>query len=119
MPNIIEGSIAMAPNEYNSYLYQWTQKSNNMKYVGYHTGSVLDGYEHSSTNEEFNLAFASPDEEFTIDILAYGSKKEMQQQENILLSSVDAKNNPEWYNKTNGVQPVSYTHLTLPTICSV
>ena len=100
MPKIVEGSIAMAPNEYNSYLYQWTQKSNNMKYAGYHTGSVLDGYEHSSTNEEFNLAFASPDEEFRIDILAYGSKKEMRQRENILLSSVDAKNNPEWYNKT-------------------
>ena len=114
MPNIVEGSIAMAPNEYNSYLYQWTQKSNNMKYVGYHTGSVLDGYEHSSTNEEFNLAFASPDEEFTIDILAYGSKKEMQQQENILLSSVDAKNNPEWYNKTNGVQ--QYADIDLEKI---
>lgn len=104
MPKIVEGSIAMAPNEYNSYLYQWTQTSNNMKYVGYHTGSVLDGYEHSSTNEEFNLAFANPEEEFTIDILAYGSKKEMQQRENLLLSSVDAKNNPEWYNKTNGIQ---------------
>ena len=62
MPNIVEGSIAMAPNEYNSYLYQWTQESNNMKYVGYHTGSVLDGYDHSSTNEEFNLAFARPEE---------------------------------------------------------
>ena len=24
----------------------------------------------------------------------------------------------EWYSKT-GVKPVSYTHLTLPTICSV
>ena len=112
MPIITEGSIAMAPNEYNSYLYQWTQTSNNMKYVGYHTGSVLDGYEHSSTNEEFNLAFARPEEKFTIDILAYGSKKEMQQQENILLSSVDAKNNPEWYNKTNGVQQYTDINLT-------
>ena len=111
MPKIVEGSIAMAPNKYNSYLYQWTQKSNNMKYAGYHTGSVLDGYDHSSTNKEFNLAFASPDEEFVIDILAYGSKKEMQQRENLLLSSVDAKNNPEWYNKTNGIQ--QYTNVDL------
>tara|TARA_B100000575_G_C23084080_1_gene624674 strand:+ start:184 stop:1464 length:1281 start_codon:yes stop_codon:yes gene_type:complete len=111
MPIIIEGSIAMAPSEYNSYLYQWTQKSNNMKYVGYHTGSVLDDYNHSSTNKEFNLAFANPNEEFTIDILAYGSKIEMQQQENILLSKVDAKNNPEWYNKTNGIQ--RYTDIDL------
>ena len=111
MPIIIEGSIALAPNSYNSYLYQWTQKSNNMKYAGYHTGSTLDGYDHSSTNKEFNLAFASPDEEFVIDILAYGSKKEMQQRENLLLSSVDAKNNPEWYNKTNGIQ--QYTNVDL------
>ena len=114
MPIITEGSIAMAPNEYNSYLYQWTQESNNMKYVGYHTGSVLDGYDHSSTNEEFNLAFARPEEKFTIDILAYGSKKEMQQRENILLSSVDAKNNPEWYNKTNGIQ--QYADIDLEKI---
>jgi len=108
---IIKGDIASPPNEYEAYLYKYTNEDTGKIYLGYHVGSVGDDYHHSSTNEEFNQAFSSPNSNIKFDVLSYGSKVNMLQLENKYLSQVDAKNNDQYYNKTNGSQ--QFTHIDL------
>lgn len=99
---IVESNIAAPPASYEAYRYSYTNLQNEKKYVGIHMGSVDDAYQHSSTNEEFQNAFSDSDSEFKFEVFMYGSYNEMRNQEHNTLSKVDARNNPQYYNKTNG-----------------
>ncbi len=108
MSKIIQRDTAPSPNNYECYLYSFENADNGKKYIGYHLGGVNDPYHHSSTNDEFNEAFQSSESTFYFDVLDYGSKKDMLHEEHKLLLSVNAKDNPLYYNKTNG-QSGGYT----------
>tara|TARA_R100000152_G_C6753671_1_gene177428 strand:- start:83 stop:1318 length:1236 start_codon:yes stop_codon:yes gene_type:complete len=99
---IIFRDIAPSPNKYEAYLYRFENANDGKLYIGYHLGAVNDTYQHSSTNDEFNEAFQSSDAEFYFDVLDYGDQRVMIHEENKLLTKVDARNNPLYYNKTNG-----------------
>ena len=101
-PSIKEVYIAKGPKSYEAYLYQYTNLNNNKLYVGIHKGYVGDGYWHSSTNKEFGNEFSSSAGNFKFEILNYGSYEEMTVLERNILRNNDAKNNPMFYNKTNG-----------------
>ena len=101
---IINGKIASPPKEYEAYLYRFTNKNDGKMYIGYHKGAVVDKYQHSSTNKEFNDAFSDPNSSFVYDVLSYGSSVNMLQLESQYLTQVDARNNSKYYNKTNGIQ---------------
>lgn len=85
---------------YEAFLYEWTNIKNGKKYIGYHKGTITDGYICSSKVflEEYNK---NPDH-FTRKILYYGTMEEMLKKEADLLSEVDAKNNQLYYNQHNG-----------------
>ena len=90
---------------YQAYVYRWTHLGDMKFYVGYHKVSKVgldDGYQHSSTNDEFAQVFQDSSSEFKFEILKFGTVEECKNREGILLDRVDAKNNPQYYNKHNG-----------------
>lgn len=105
-------------------------KIKSTKYIGYHKGSIHDGYQHSSENDEFVNIFNQseileieadePDfyEAFVYEwiynpikntmsrkILAYGGDTEMYSEESKLHELFDVKNNPDYFNLTNSPGP--------------
>ena len=103
---IVERIIPSPPaGGYKAYVYRWTHLGDNKIYVGYHKVSKVgldDGYQHSSTNDEFYQVFQDSSSEFKFEILKFGTVEECKNREGILLHRVDARNNPEYYNKHNG-----------------
>jgi hypothetical protein len=83
-----------------AFVYCWTDWAKDKLYIGVHIGSPDDGYVCSSIpmKEE---RFTRPGD-FTRTIVASGSKENMYSFERTLLKVVDAKNDPHYYNKSNG-----------------
>ena len=102
--NIVEEVFAKSPKQYQGYTYKYTDLDSNRKYVGVHKGCVTDSYKHSSRNVEFNKIFQNPTSRLKYEVLSYGTFREMLNLEHKLLKKVNAKDNPEYFNKTNGVQ---------------
>lgn len=100
--SIKEVIVAQEPSIYEAYLYCYTNLNNNKVYVGIRKGYVGDGYWHSSTNTEFGKEFENSNGNFKFEILEYGSYEEMTVSERSILKKNDAKNNPLFYNKSNG-----------------
>lgn len=87
-------------NIYEAFLYEWTNTKNGMKYIGYHKGSIDDGYICSS--KPMLSDYNQTTEAFERRILAFGSKEEMVELERSTLKKLDAKRNPLYYNQQNG-----------------
>ena len=102
MTNIIERNIATPPGSYEAYLYRYTNLKTSQQYVGIHKGSVDDAYNHSSKNTEFQEVFSRTSSELKYEVLYYGEYAEMQNLEYKTLKKADARNNPLFYNKSNG-----------------
>ena len=102
MKNITQRDIASPPNKYEAYLYRYTNLENQISYVGIHKGSVDDSYKHSSACKEFADVFNNADSKLKFEVLKYGSYLEMRTSEHSILKKDDARNNPMYYNKTNG-----------------
>jgi len=101
-PQIVEAIIPPIFEEFQAFVYKFTNLKNNMIYIGYHKGKPYDGYYHSSTNKEFQNQFMNPDAKFKYEVLQYGSVNYCKSVEHKLLKQVDAANNTMYYNKTNG-----------------
>tara|TARA_Y100001938_G_C8053570_1_gene413216 strand:+ start:99 stop:1508 length:1410 start_codon:yes stop_codon:yes gene_type:complete len=85
-----------------SYIYEITNTQNQKKYIGFHKeGNHI--YRTSSTNKEFKEILAS-DQIGILDIHIgpWGSVEECKQIEYEKLTEVNAKANPQYYNKHNG-----------------
>lgn len=95
--------VGTPPAQYEAYLYRYTNTNNGKMYIGIHKGMFGDGYYHSSTSDEFNAAFSSSTAIFKLEILRYGSYHAMQVAESRMLHAVKAKNNPMYYNESNGI----------------
>jgi len=108
---MITTTIAPPPASYEAYLYKYTNSSTGRIYVGIHKGSVDDEYNHSSTNAEFKNAFANSQADLNYEVLSYGDWREMQNAEHNILQEDDARNNPIYYNKTNGYPVYSEPNL--------
>ena len=108
-PSIVKTKITKAPEKYEGYLYRFTNLKNNMIYLGVHKGFVEDEYWQSSTDGDFVKIFSDSSSELLYEILDYGTYDEMTVKEHTMLKKVDAKNNPMYYNKSNGSprQPVA------------
>ena len=99
--------------KYEAYLYEITVNGTGKKYIGYHKG-IYDGtYLHSSECPIFAEDFAKNDNEYKI--LDTGTAIAMATKEHLMLLEVDAKNNPDYYNKSNGggkyVKTVKFTDI--------
>ena len=76
-----------------------------MTYIGYHKENG-EAYFGSPTDNQLIKLLSEPTAELEFTIVDFGSKKEMMQVEHELLSEVDARNNPNYWNKTNGIPGV-------------
>ena len=83
-----------------AFVYSWKNKTTGRLYVGWHKGSTEDGYICSSRilKEEYE----KDPNNFERYIIASGNCKDMVALECAILISVDAKNNPDFYNQHNG-----------------
>ena len=84
-----------------AYLYEYRNILNGMIYLGVHKIEWGEVYYHSSTNKVFNKLTSGSEPIFTLKILQYGKYTDMHNEEHRLLSEVDAKNNPNYYNLSN------------------
>lgn len=100
--SIKDVQLGNPPSVYDGYLYRFTDMDTNRVYVGVHRGYVGDGYWHSSTNKDFDKLLANSDSNLKYEILEYGDYNQMTVSEYKILSEADAKNNPLYFNKTNG-----------------
>ena len=86
-----------------AYVYRITVNSTNKKYIGFHKlkdGEIIDNYIHSSKCPIFLKDFSKGDNNY--EIIAEGTAIDMANSERKMLLEVDAKNNDEYYNKSNG-----------------
>jgi len=85
---------------YEAYVYKITVKIIGKIYIGYHVGHEQDPYVHSSTDEQMKIDMK--EHNFNYEIIDRGTEQNMANLEHKLLTEVDAKNNPAYYNKSNG-----------------
>ena len=85
---------------YEAYVYKITVNHTGKKYIGYHIGKFDGTYHHSSECPVFAEDFAEGNN--TIECIATGTAINMATLEHKMLLEVDAKNNDEYYNKSNG-----------------
>jgi hypothetical protein len=89
------------PKGMTSTVYRWTNLRNGKMYVGIHK-ETIKAYLTSSTNEDFLKDLVMDDASWRLEILMWGSVQECRQLEYEILSKDDARNNPLYYNKSNG-----------------
>ena len=89
------------PSYATSYVYKLSSKKLNKTYIGYHkeNGKIYFG---SPTDQELIALLSDPSSDLILEVLQYGSKLEMMQLEHEMLKEVDAINNPNYWNKSNG-----------------
>lgn len=89
--------------DYFGYVYQWTNVTNNKKYIGSHYGSVNDYY--IGSGKDFMVEYKKSPENFKMIVLEYvtvDDKKRVLAIEKKWLDSVEnIKDNPEYYNLNN------------------
>ena len=105
--NYNEMEILPYTHKPDSCLYLITNLDNNKKYIGVHKYKENEypgdgAYWHSSKNKEFIKVCNNPSSNLRYEILRYGSYDIMTYYESEKLVSVDAVNNDEWYNDSNG-----------------
>ena len=87
---------------YQAYLYRYTHVPSNRAYIGIHKGLKTDAYNHSSTCEEFCDLLRTEFHNFNYEVLETGSLGAMLNKEHKMLKAVNAKSNPNYFNKSNG-----------------
>jgi hypothetical protein len=83
-----------------AFVYCWTDHATDKLYIGWHKGSVDDGYICSS--KYMKEQYLNRPNDFTRQIVASGTIGDMTNLETVLLRSADAKNNEQFYNLHNG-----------------
>ena len=98
---IVEYIPCNNPDNQPCFVYEWYNITKDKYYVGYHKGEPFDGYFHSSKDKDFADDFHTCQWRYTIK--DFGSDSLMLSLENQILSKAKAKDNPKYYNKTNGI----------------
>ena len=82
-----------------AFVYCWTDHTEEKLYVGSHRGTPDDGYVCSS---KYMLEeYMKRRQDFTREIIASGSEEDMRSFEELLLKSVNAKQDESFYNRCN------------------
>jgi len=88
--------------EYEAFVYKYTNIIDGKWYIGYHKGRPLDGYVHSSCSKEFQDLTAGNKPVFIYEVLEYGTMIAMKNLEHKLLKQAKANRNKQSYNLSNG-----------------
>ena len=84
-----------------SFVYQWTNKTLNKMYVGFHKGQEDDGYICSSSSTKFWDDFNNPEYIWERTILFRGEMQECQLKESEILDSLDITSDTIYNQKNN------------------
>lgn len=84
-----------------SFVYQWTNKTLNKIYVGFHKGREDDGYICSSSSIKFWDDFNNPDYTWERTILFRGEMRDCQLKESAILDSLDITSDAVYNQKNN------------------
>lgn len=85
-----------------AFLYMWVDKSNDMKYIGYHVGTLNDGYVCSS--DLMMAEYEKRPDDFFRTILAWGTKDQMYELETLILLELGAATRGPFYNVSNNLR---------------
>lgn len=94
-----------------SFVYIWKNLTNGRQYIGYHKGSLNDGYICSSRNENFWTDFYSPEMEWERIIIFEGTSQECLEMEQEILKNIDLRD-PEYYNNARGASVIFSEEVT-------
>lgn len=83
-----------------AFLYCWTDVVSNKLYVGWHKGQTDDGYVCSS--KLMLREYSKRPKDFSRQILAVGTSRDMVALESAILNAENAKTNVKYYNMHNG-----------------
>jgi hypothetical protein len=97
---ILVCDVPLDGNEYEAFLYKILVIHTNKFYIGYHVGTVNDGYWHSSKCPIFAKEFAKGNNQ--VFVLNVGTKSNMIYKERRILDELNAKQNVNCYNLSNG-----------------
>lgn len=86
-----------------AFVYKWSNLTNGKFYIGYHKGSLDDGYISSSHNEMFWNDFTNPEMVWVREIIFIGSKNDCLFEEQKILKKYDLKDYT-LYNNARGSQ---------------
>jgi len=86
-----------------SFVYIWRNLTNGCKYVGYHKGSIDDGYVSSSSNQRFWNDYFNRLHDWKREIIFEGTQEECLKYEQDYLKSIDLSSD-EWYNNARGAE---------------
>lgn len=86
-----------------AFVYKWSNLTNGKFYIGYHKGSLDDGYISSSHNEMFWNDFTNPKMVWEREIIFIGSKNDCLFEEQKILKKYDLKDS-KLYNNARGSQ---------------
>lgn len=88
-----------------AFVYEWINLTNNKRYIGYHKGSLDDGYICSSTSIIFWQDFNNPEMKWKREILAEGTKEDCLKIEQRLLKQIDIRSDA-FYNNARGSEVI-------------
>lgn len=86
-----------------AFVYIWNNLTDNKKYIGYHKGTLDDGYISSSANEMFWNDFNDKTKKWERQIIFEGTLNEAYSLEQEILKDIDLRSN-EWYNNARGAE---------------
>lgn len=110
---IKEQEIKIDTNNSEAFLYIFTNLDTDEKYIGIHKGKPFDGYMFSSKNVKFLEDFMNPNARFRYEVTQYGTYEYMGAVEKQKLNLVNAKDNPMYYNKSNGGSSIELPRISL------
>jgi len=110
---IVEDHVPYDKTFSEAFLYRFTNLLNGRIYVGIHKGQPYDGYMFSSKNKEFHKDFMNPNSKWKYEVLQYGSYDYVGATEHTLLKNANAKDNDNYYNKSNGGSSIVLPRIKL------
>ena len=84
-----------------SFVYRWTNKTLNKIYVGFHRGTITDGYICSSASKQFWEDFNNPLYIWEREILYKCTMKECQERESKILDGLDITSDSVYNQRNN------------------
>jgi len=108
----IQFIIPKEPDSYEGYLYKIAVVDTGKKYIGYRS-KPYDGTYYFSSECPIFAKDLSEANKIIFEILDYGYNVDMASKERKMLVEVNAKDNPEYYNKSNGggIHAIAYTSI--------
>lgn len=105
LPRQIKNCIILPPPvQIIAYLYKITHIASGRIYIGMHTWDGIEYWFSQKENKELSKLWGKEIKGFDYEVFDYGTTEEMKTKEALLLESLNAKNNPKYFNESNSMR---------------